>query len=264
MNLLESILLHKRQELEFRRKECPVEQLENMPMFMRRTLSLKNRLSGQRIGIIAEIKKASPSKGVIREAFDPGVIACQYVAGGASAISVLTDMRFFQGSLAILSLVRAAVDVPLLRKDFILDSYQLTEAKAYGADAVLLIAAALEPGHLRDLQAEATALGLECLVEVHTEKELASLDHGACDLIGINNRDLGTFATDLSVSLRLRPLINEEIVVVSESGISTGQDIRRLIAGNIHAVLIGEAFMREEHPGRALTALLEAVGKTGS
>ncbi len=260
MNLLETILPHTRQELAVRRKTFPVERLRDMPLFTRRTVSLKDQLAGRRIGVIAEIKKASPSKGVIRTDFDPGAIACDYVSGGAAAISVLTDSRFFQGSVDVLSLVRNLVDVPLLRKDFILESYQLAEAKAYGADAVLLIAAALDPLHLRELRAEAAALGLECLVEVHTEKELASVDQAACDLIGINNRDLATFATDLSVSLRLRPLIDTETVVVSESGIATVDDIRRLIAGNIHAVLIGEAFMQAERPGSALAALLEEAG----
>jgi len=259
MNLLETILLHKRQELAVRRKECPVEELRDMAMFTRRALSLRNCLAGRRIAVIAEIKKASPSKGVLREPFDPGAIACDYVSGGASALSVLTDARFFQGSLATLSLVRTLVSVPLLRKDFILDSYQLTEAKAYGADAVLLIAAALEPSKLHDLHAEAAALGLECLVEVHSEKELTLLGHGTFDLVGINNRDLATFTTDLSVSLRLRPLVNREAIVVSESGISTALDIRRLIAGDIHAVLIGEAFLRQKLPGRALEALVEEV-----
>jgi indole-3-glycerol phosphate synthase len=260
MNLLETILLHKRQEVAVRKKEAPPELLREMPMFARRTLSLKQCLAGRRIGVIAEIKKASPSKGVIREDFDPGAIACDYVAGGAAALSVLTDSRFFQGRIDFLSVVRNLVAVPLLRKDFIIDSYQLTEAKAYGADAILLIVAALDPGHLRELHAEASSLGLECLVEVHTNAELASLDQQQCDLIGINNRDLATFNTDLAVSLRLRPLIQDDAVVVSESGISTAEDVRRLIEGNVHGVLIGELFMRQERPGKALADLLATVG----
>ncbi len=262
MNLLETILLHKREELAIRKKECPAEKLRDMPMFGRRTLSLRNQLAGTRVGVIAEIKKASPSRGVIREAFDPGAIAREYVSAGASGLSVLTDEKFFQGSPAYLALVRNLAPIPLLRKDFILDPYQLVEAKAHGADAVLLIAAALDPEQLRDLQAEAAALDLECLVEVHSEKEIASLDQNACDLIGINNRDLATFKTDLSLSLRLRPFIGTDAIVVSESGISGADDILRLMAGGIHAVLIGEAFMREEHPGRALAALLGKVGGT--
>ncbi len=260
MNHLETILRHKRQEITVRQKECPAERLKDMPLFDRRTLSLKNRLAGRRIGVIAELKKASPSRGIIREPFDPGAIACDYVENGADALSVLTDVRFFQGDLAYLSLVRSLVNVPLLRKDFVLDSYQLTEAKAHGADAILLIAAALEPAHLRDLQAEAAVLGLECLVEVHNEEELVSLGTSGADLIGINNRDLTTFTTDLSVSLRLRPLIPAGAVVVSESGIASAGDLRLLIAHDIHAVLIGEAFMRAEHPGKALAELLDAAG----
>ena len=261
MNHLETILQHKRQEVAARRRECTPEQLREMPMFTRRTLSLRERLSGKRMGVVAEIKKASPSKGVIREQFDPAAIARSYVSGGAAAVSVLTETRFFQGSLSILASVRTLVDVPLLRKDFILDPYQLVEAKGYGADAVLLIAAALDPAHLRELQDEARALGLECLVEVHTEAELMTLDQSKCDLIGINNRDLATFTTDLSVSLKLRPLIRRETVVVSESGISTADDLRTLMNGDIHAVLIGEAFMRQADPGSALAALLSSVGE---
>lgn len=259
MNLLDTILQHKREELALRKRKRPPEQLRDMPMFARRTLSLRNQLAGRRIGVIAEIKKASPSKGVIRDPFDPGAIAQDYVTGGAAALSVLTDERFFQGSLAVLSSVRDLAPVPLLRKDFILDSYQLTEAKAYGADAVLLIAAALEPNHLQELHAEAATLGLDCLVEVHSDKEISSIDQDNCGLIGINNRDLATFTTDLSLSLKLRPLIRADAVVVSESGISNAEDVRRLIAGGIHAVLIGEAFMRRERPGGALAALLEAA-----
>jgi indole-3-glycerol phosphate synthase len=263
MNQLETILHHKRQEIGERKGKFPLERLREMPMFGRQTLSLRDRLAGKRIAIIAEIKKASPSKGIIRDAFEPGTIAIEYVSGGASALSVLTDSQFFQGSLADMATVRGRVAVPLLRKDFILDSYQLTEAKAQGADAVLLIAAALEPGHLLELQDEAATLGLECLVEVHSEKEATALDQAKCRLIGINNRDLATFSTDLSVSLRLRRVIDAHVVVVSESGIATAEDLRQLIAGNIHAALIGEAFMRQEHPGRALSDLLTEVGGTG-
>ncbi|MBP1648009.1 MAG: Indole-3-glycerol-phosphate synthase [Bacteroidetes bacterium] len=259
MNLLETILLHKRQEVAARKKEYSVERLRDLPMFARRTLSLKRALSAKRMAVIAEIKKASPSRGVLREPFDPDMIAREYVEGGASALSVLTDERFFQGSLEVLASVRKLVHLPLLRKDFILDPYQLTEAKAYGADAVLLIAAALDPARLFELQAEAGSLGLECLVEVHTSEEIASLDQSGCDLIGINNRNLATFATDLSLSLHLRSYIRKDVTVVSESGISTADDLRRLIAGGIHAVLIGEAFMRQERPGEEVARLLRAV-----
>jgi indole-3-glycerol phosphate synthase len=264
MNLLDTILAHKRQEVEARKKECPRERLRDMPLFRRSTFSLQDRLAGSGITVIAELKKASPSRGVIRESFDAVAIARAYVRGGASALSVLTDGRFFHGSLSILSSVRNIVSVPLLRKDFIVDSYQLSETKAYGADAVLLIAAALPPPQLRDLHEEALGLGLECLVEVHTEAEIASLDGIGCKLIGINNRDLTTFTTDLSVSLRLRPLIAHDVVVVSESGIACAADLRRLRAAGIHAVLIGEAFMREERPGDALAELLKDAGDSAA
>jgi|WetSurMetagenome_2_1015567.scaffolds.fasta_scaffold249293_2 indole-3-glycerol phosphate synthase len=262
MNLLETILQHKREEVAAHKLRCPVERFRDMPAFTSRTVSLKRALSGNGISgisVIAEIKKASPSRGVIRADFNPGTIAQQYIAGGASALSVLTDERFFQGSLKYLEEVRALTRAPLLRKDFVLDPYQLVEAKAYGADAVLLIAAALEPAYLRELQAEAASLGLECLVEVHSEAEIESLDQSRCELIGINNRDLATFVTDLNVSLKLRGLIRKETTVVSESGISNPADLARLKAAGIHAVLIGEAFMRQEDPGEALAALLRGA-----
>lgn len=260
MNLLDTILQNKREEIAVRKKACPEGQLREMPLFDRQPLSLRRQLAGRRPGVIAEIKRASPSRGIIRRSFDPVAIARQYARAGASAISVLTDAKFFHGSLAILSLVRGVVDLPLLRKDFILDAYQLTEAKAYGADAVLLIAAALKPETLLHLHSKADALGLECLVEVHTEEEIAALAGGGCKILGINNRDLTTFTTDLSVSERLRPLLPPETVVVSESGISSGKDLRRLAAAGIHAVLIGEGLMRHENPGDALAGLLKEAG----
>jgi indole-3-glycerol phosphate synthase len=221
---------------------------------------LRDHLAGKRVGVIAEIKKASPSRGIIRDSFDPAALALGYVNAGASALSVLTDFRFFQGSLDDLLTVRRLVAVPLLRKDFILDSYQLLEARAHGADVVLLIAAALPLHRLRELQEEAASLGLESLVEVHTEEEAVSVDRAGFRLIGINNRDLVTFTTDIAVSLRVRPLLSEDSVVVSESGIATAEDLRRLLSGNIHAFLIGEAFMRQDDPGMALASLLKEAG----
>jgi indole-3-glycerol phosphate synthase len=260
MNQLEIILHHKRQEVAERKRQYPAELVREMPLFGRQTLSLRAHIAGKRVAVIAEIKKASPSKGVIRDSFDPAAIAREYVNGGASALSVLTDSRFFQGSLDHLTTVRKLVGIPVLRKDFILDSYQLLEAKAHGADAVLLIAAAVPREHLLELQDEAATLGLESLVEVHTEEEVLSLHRSGCRLIGINNRDLVSFRTDLGVSLRLRPLVEKDAVVVSESGIATAGDLRRLVAGGIHAVLIGEALMRHENPGHALATLLKDAG----
>jgi indole-3-glycerol phosphate synthase len=260
MNQLETILEHKRKEIAARKRKFPVERLREMPMFGRPTLSLRDHLAGKRVGVIAEIKKASPSRGIIRDSFDPAALALGYVNAGASALSVLTDFRFFQGSLDDLLTVRRLVAAPLLRKDFILDSYQLLEARAHGADVVLLIAAALPLHRLRELQEEAASLGLESLVEVHTEEEAVLVDRAGFRLIGINNRDLVTFTTDIAVSLRVRPLLSEDSVVVSESGIATAEDLRRLLSGNIHAFLIGEAFMRQDDPGMALASLLKEAG----
>jgi indole-3-glycerol phosphate synthase len=213
--------------------------------------------------VIAELKKASPSRGTIREHFDPAAIAREYVEAGAHALSVLTDVHFFQGTIRTLELIREHTPVPLLRKDFIIDEYQLHEAKAFGADAVLLIAAALPAERLRALHAAAGELGLECLVEVHSEEEIASLDLSQVRCVGINNRDLATFDTDIRTSLRLRPLLPDSVTVVSESGIGTPQDIAALGRCGIHAVLVGETFMRAEHPGDALKSFLAAHRTAG-
>lgn len=230
-----------------------------MTGFARPCHSLERSLRGKQLAVIAEIKKASPSKGVISERFDPSEIAREYAHAGASALSVLTDAQFFQGDLRFIQGMRDFVQVPILRKDFIIDPYQLYESKAYGADAVLLIAAALQPGELTGLLMEADRLGLESLVEVHSEEEIESLDFSRVRVVGINNRDLLTFETDVNTSFRLRRLVPKEIVVVSESGISSHSQIDRLVRQGIHAVLIGEAFMRAESPGKALADLIAHV-----
>jgi len=198
------------------------------------------------VALIAEIKKASPSKGLIRSSFDHREIARTYTASGASAISVLTDRDFFQGSPDYLSDVRKTTDLPLLRKDFIIDPYQLFEAKLLGADAVLLIMAILSDGQAAELIEYAGFLGVECLVEVHTEDELERALGLEVKLIGINNRNLQTFKTDLETTFRLRNMINDNTVtVVSESGIYTREDVLRLKEHGVHAMLVGEALMRE-------------------
>lgn len=205
--------------------------------------------------VIAEIKRRSPSKGEIRADFDPVRCAIAYADAGAAAISVLTDERFFGGHLDFLGLVRRAVALPLLRKDFVLDAYQVDEARVAGADAVLLIAGALADAELRQLRAHAQSLGMDALVEVHDEEELErALDCGA-DLVGINNRDLRSFETDLSVTERLAPRVGEGIVVVSESGILRAEDVERLEAAGVEAFLVGESLMREDDVGAALRRL---------
>ena len=256
MNIFESILAHKRQEVESAKRTISLELLREMPIYKRQCFSLQNALRSNDIAIIAEIKKASPSKQIIRDNFDPLSIALEYVAGGASAISVLTDRQFFQGDIRFISDIRSSVPIPILRKDFIIDSYQLTESKAYGADAVLLIAAALERQHLHDLYDEATGLGLECIVEVHNERELGLLDLSKIRIVGINNRNLLNFIVDLTTTLRIASQIPKGVMIVSESGISSRQDIEQLKEYGIHAVLVGESLMRAPSPGKALRTLL--------
>jgi indole-3-glycerol phosphate synthase len=206
--------------------------------------------------VIAEVKKASPSKGVIRADFDPVAIARSYVSAGAAAISVLTEERFFHGSPQHLQAIRAAVEVPLLRKDFVFDPYQLVEARAWGADAALLIAAILDDAQLAELHAAALDLGLDVLVEAHTPGETARAVAAGARVIGINNRNLKTFVTSLATAERLRPLIPATAVAVAESGIETAADIARLRAAGYDAFLVGESLMRARDPGAALRALL--------
>jgi indole-3-glycerol phosphate synthase len=205
--------------------------------------------------IIAEVKKASPSAGVIRADFDPVAIATTYAQHGAAAISVLTDSKFFQGHLTFLRAIRQAVQVPLLRKDFVVDPYQLYEARLYGADAILLIVAALEAPQLVDLATLSLDLGLEPLVEVHTAAELDQALASPCRVIGINNRDLHTFRTDVATTLELLPRIPAGYVVVSESGLKDRATLARLEAHGVAAFLIGESLMREPDMGAKLSAL---------
>jgi len=209
------------------------------------------------INIIAEIKRRSPSKGIIREHFDPLVIAQNYAANGAAAISILTEEDFFDGSLEYLRTIRAVTDRPLLRKDFIFDEYQIYEAAEAGADAILLIAAMLEGPELRDLMELAYSLGLDALVEVHDRDEAEQVLRCEVRLLGINNRDLRTFTTDLNTSLALGAELPRTITLVSESGIRTRDDIERLRAAGFSAFLIGEELMRAGDEGAALRELMK-------
>jgi indole-3-glycerol phosphate synthase len=209
--------------------------------------------------VIAELKKASPSKGLIRPDFDVATLAAGFAAGGAAALSVLTDEPFFQGSLRNLEVASQSCSLPCLRKDFMLDEFQLLEARAHRADAILLIAAALNDVELRTLAAQAHALELDVLCEVHTGEELDRVLDLGCDAVGVNNRDLSTFAVRLQVSLDLASRLPSGAVHVSESGIETAEDLNRLRAAGFHAFLIGESLMRQQDPGRALDALLSAA-----
>ncbi len=255
--ILAVIAEHVRQQVERRRRETPVSKLRERRLFSVPVRGFAAALAGNSRRIIAEVKKASPSKGLIREDFDPVAIAKDYADHGASALSVLTEERFFQGSLAHLEAIRQAVGVPLLRKDFMLDSYQLVEAKSYGADAVLFIAALLDSSLLRELREEATALALDSLVEVHTEKELESALKAGSQLIGINNRNLKTFEVSLATTETLAPLLPPGTPAICESGIDSLEQIRCVEKLGIHVFLIGESLMRAPQPGKKLSELLE-------
>lgn len=259
MTILDEILEHKRVEVaEARAQRDPdrlaadARELGIRPRGFRRALE-----RAPDIAVIAEVKRRSPSKGLIREDFDPVEIARAYAGAGAVCLSILTDQRFFGGALQFLSLIRAAVDLPLLRKDFVIDAFQIDEARVAGADAVLLIVAALEQPELKDLYAHARSLSLDVLVEVHDEAELERALDIEADLIGVNNRDLKTFEVDLATTERIarRLPAARDILLVAESGIATTQDIERLQRAGAAGFLVGESLMRQPDPGKALLAL---------
>jgi indole-3-glycerol phosphate synthase len=257
-DILARILDWKRQEVARARQALPLPELRQRCATLPATRGFWQALQAQRgqaPRIIAEIKKASPSAGLIRADFDPVAIAQLYEHHGAAAISVLTDNKFFQGELGFLTAVRQQVQVPLLRKDFVVDPYQLYEARWYGADAVLLIAAALDVPQLVELAAWSQDLGLEPLVEVHTAAELEKALECSCRIIGVNNRDLHTFHTDVATTLDLLPQIPSDYLVVSESGLKDHATITRLAAHGVAAFLIGESLMREADIGAKLDTL---------
>jgi indole-3-glycerol phosphate synthase len=217
--------------------------------------ALRARVDKGRPAVIAEIKKASPSKGVLREHFDPPEIAASYERGGAACLSVLTDEQFFQGAPRYLQQARAACALPVLRKDFVFDPYQIYEARAWGADCVLLIVAALDDARMSELASIARSLSMDVLVEVHDEGELERALRLETALLGINNRNLRTFEVSLQTTLGLLPLIPASRLVVTESGVLRGADVSMLRSAGVNAFLVGEAFMRADDPGRALTEL---------
>ena len=257
-DILQRILATKAQEVTAGKVRTPLQEVRaataDLPAprgFARRMCSLA--ASGP--AVIAEIKKASPSAGVIRADFQPHRIAQSYAAGGAACLSILTDKAYFHGANEYLQEARRACDLPLLRKDFLIDPWQVYESRVFGADCILLIVAALDSARLQELDGLAHETGLDVLVEVHDEAELEQALKTGATLIGVNNRDLRTFRTDLGVSERLRALIPQPRIMVAESGIHTRQDVQRLQQADIHAFLVGEAFMRAADPGSALQSL---------
>lgn len=257
--ILRKILARKREEVAARRAINSLGSLEQRITEQSATRgfgdALQRRVARAEPAVIAEVKKASPSKGVIREDFQPAQIAASYRKGGAACLSVLTDIDFFQGSDEYLQEARSACDLPVLRKDFTVDPYQVVEARAMGADAVLLIVAALDDEQMHELAHTAAEVGVDVLVEVHDRAELERALELATPLIGINNRDLHTFEMHLQTTFDLLPHIPQDRVVVTESGIHTPDSVALMRAQNVHAFLVGEAFMRAAEPGDKLREL---------
>lgn len=243
--ILNEIVSHNLQELELKKRSLPMTELRMMSLQQPPPLDFASGLCGEEIRLIAEVKKASPSRGIIRPDFDPVKIAQIYADNGASAISVLTENRYFQGSLSHLADIRNALHnkLPLLRKDFIFDPYQIYESRACGADSLLLIVAILKPAKLQELLQLSHELHMSCLVETHNEAEVEIALKSEARIIGINNRDLTSFSVDIANTERLRPLIPPDRIVVSESGIKERKDIERLRQLGINAVIVGESLM---------------------
>ena len=262
--ILRKILARKAEEVRERRAGVSLASLESQITEQGATrgftAALAARVAAQAPAVIAEVKKASPSKGVIREDFHPAGIAASYQDGGATCLSVLTDMDFFQGDDLYLQQARAACGLPVIRKDFTVDPYQVVEARAIGADAILLIVAALADEQMRELTHAAAEVGLDVLVEVHDRAELERALELETPLLGINNRDMHSFEMRLETTLELLPHIPEDKVVVTESGIHTPADVALMRAHDVHAFLVGEAFMRAPEPGEKLKELFFAVG----
>jgi indole-3-glycerol phosphate synthase len=263
--ILDQIIQTKKEELIQRRREVPLEALKERISELgrpRNFFAAVTRKGKKPLNLIAEVKKASPSAGVIRADFDPVDIARQCASAGADALSVLTDERYFQGSLSYIHAIRDAVKLPVLRKDFIIDPYQIYESRANGADAILLIAECLEMGQLIDLQILAIEMSMTCLIEVHdldnlmrVRDQAIGFPHRSYSLLGINNRDLRTFKTDLGTTLRLAELVEDRGVLVSESGINSRDDIRKLAAAGVSAILVGESIMRGDDIGQNIREL---------
>jgi indole-3-glycerol phosphate synthase len=257
MTILDEIVASKRREVAAARRRMPLEELEAQAAEAPPARDFRAALAGPGpLRLIAEVKKASPSAQTIRADFDPVAIARTYQGHGAACISVLTDVPYFQGHLSYLARIRASVAIPLLRKDFLIDEYQVVEARLAGADAILLIAEILDGATMAALLQQARGMGMAALVELHDPENLSRVLAAGADLVGINNRDLRHFATDIEHTLRLRDRIPPEVVLVSESGIRTRHDVQRLEAAGVSAILVGESLMRAADIGLAVERLL--------
>ncbi|MDD1621006.1 MAG: indole-3-glycerol phosphate synthase TrpC [Methylococcaceae bacterium] len=258
-DILKTILAKKAEEIAHRKSNVPLDLLRELAGTVQGPRgfyqALRGKADAQKPAIIAEIKKASPSQGVIREDFRPVEIAVDYAFNGATCLSVLTDKQFFQGSEANLQMVREKCPLPVIRKDFMIDPYQIHESRALGADCVLLIAAALEDGMMQELADTATSLGMDILVEVHDAAELERALKLDTKLIGINNRNLRTFEVSLLTTLELKDKVPADRLIVTESGIHTPDDVKLMRDNGIYTFLVGEAFMRAEHPGQKMREL---------
>lgn len=258
MTILDKIIVQKRLEVARQRQAVSLERLQTAELLNRKVFSFREALLASDTGIIAEFKRKSPSKGWIHPGACPESVVPMYEQGGATASSILTDGPFFGGALGDLHKVRSLVSLPLLRKDFIIDEYQIYQAKAMGADFILLIAAALSPGLVVEFAEVAHQIGLEVLLEVHTEEELACICPEV-DVVGINNRNLKTFVTDVTTSLVLGEKIPAGYIKISESGISSPDTVRRLREAGFKGFLMGENFMKEDNPGLALASFIQAL-----
>jgi len=254
--ILQKIVANKREEIVRQKEILPLTELRQMLADRPPTRDFEGAIRDQSCAVIAEVKRRSPSKGRIRDDFDPVGIAGIYEDNGASAISVLTERKFFEGSASYVPQIKRSVKLPLLRKDFIVDAYQISETRVLGGDALLLIARLLEAGELQDFIGLASELDLAALVEVHDEADVEKAVSSGARIVGINNRDLATFRTDLRTTVRLARMVPTGVTVVSESGIKSRGDIERLMDAGIHAFLVGESLMREQDIGKKLRELL--------
>ncbi|MBO6535914.1 MAG: indole-3-glycerol phosphate synthase TrpC [Balneolaceae bacterium] len=255
--ILDNIVSKTSEDLKKRKKELHFNNLHSLEGFEKNRNSFKTALQKNGVSVIAEVKKGSPSKGIIREDFNPVDIALRYQDGGASAISVLTDEPFFKGDIQYLSDISKRVELPLLRKDFIIDPYQIKEARAFGADAFLIIMAIVSDAQLDELLAAGREFGLDALVECYDQDDFDRVPFDRVDILGVNNRDLKNFEVDVHRGISILKQAPEDTVLVSESGISSGKDMALLHQKSIDAVLIGEHFMRQSDPGKAVSLLIE-------